>query len=491
VAEEVRTWHEEVEVSAIVLNPGNYRHRAVQSQEECFAALFTADKREQMLALAADIASEGLDPSDLPILEPVDDYFRVVEGNRRLACIKAMENPALIPDIDGPTAAAMKRYRRSFEGLGQASELPTNVLCTVSTDQDAINHWIGLRHLPVGLHKGAGRMLWDTEGRVRMEQALAGPGGGRSAATNTQTADALAVVDGLVLHFPDDHKLRDLIERAKKNKLTTIGRLLVNPENHVLLGIRLEDDGVRFLVERDALRRVWHRILSDAVSDTLTARRINLADDVKDYVGQEIKNDLPTAADRSAAPVNPATQTATTPAKKAAAKRAKVAAPERAPYRGLRLRHASEKTQKILAEVQRLTFDGSPYILAALNRTLIDLFTWDVMEQVQPNKNVSGPSARMHKVMALIEPANTKPKDRKFPLISNAMEKDIGDLAIDTMNGYMHRAHWHPTPEIVRRQAEQYGPFLEGLDDAVEAHLVAQQSGPLTGTGQVHKTLPA
>lgn len=478
MAEDVRTWHEEVEVSAIVLNPGNYRHRAVRSPEECFAALFTEDKRDQMLALATDIASEGLDPSDLPILEPVDGYFRVVEGNRRFACIKAMENPALIPDIDGLTSAAINSYRKSFEGLGQATELPTTLLCTVSTDQDAINHWIGLRHLPVGTHKGAGRMLWDTEGRVRMEQALAGPGGGRSAATNTQTADALAVFDALVLHFPNDDELHDLIERAKKNKLTTVGRLLVNPENHVFLGIRIEDDGARFLVERDALRTVWHRILSDAVSDTLTARRINKADDVKDYVSREILDDLPTAADRTPAPINPANQAATTPAKKAAAKRAKVAAPERKPYRGLRLRHASEKTRKVLGEMQTLTFDGSPYILAALNRTLIDLFTWDVMAQVQPSNNVPSPSARMHKVMALIEPANTKPKDRKFPLISNAMEKDLGDLAIDTMNGYMHRANWHPTPDIVRRQAGQYGPFMKVLDDIVEGHLLAQQPGP-------------
>jgi hypothetical protein len=478
VVEDLRTWHEEVEVSAIVLNPGNYRHRAVQSQEECFVALFTEDKRDQMLALATDIASEGLDPSDLPILQPIDGYFRVVEGNRRFACIKAMENPSLIPDIDGLTPAAMSSYRKSFEGLGQATELPTAVLCTVSTDQDAINHWIGLRHLPVGSHKGAGRMLWDTEGRVRMEQALAGPGGGRSAATNTQTADALAVFDGLTLHFPEDDELHDLIERAKKNKLTTIGRLLVNPENHVLLGIRIEDDGVRFLVGRDALRTVWHRVLNDAVSDTLTARRINKADDVKDYVIREINDDLPTAADRTSAPINPATQEATIPTKKAVAKRAKVAASERKPYRGLRLRHASEKTKQVLAEMQKLTFDASPYILAALNRTLIDLFTWDAMAQIQPAKNVASPSARMHKVMALIEPANTKPKDRKFPLIVNAMEKDIGDLAIDTMNGYMHRANWHPTPDIVRRQAEQYGPFLKELDDIIEAHLLTQQLGP-------------
>lgn len=480
---ETQTWRDTVEVSAIVLNPENYRHRTVQSQEECFAALFTADSKDHMLELASDIASRGLDPSDLPILEPVNEYFRVVEGNRRFACIKAMGNSALIPDISGVSPARMASYRRSFERLGEATELPGEVFCTVSTDQDAINHWTRLRHLPVGSHKGAGRMLWDTEGRTRMEQALAGPGAGRTGASNTQTADALAIMDGLIAQFPQDVELLALIERAKRNKLTTIGRLMVNPENHVLLGIALENDGVRFLVSPDAVRKIWHKILTDAVENDLTARRINKADDVRNYINDGLKHQLPTAGDRLSAPINPAARggaaETAVPTKGTAAKRAKIAPPERRPFRGLKLRHASEKTKKLLGELQKLTFEGSPYTIAVLNRTLIDLYTWDVMEHLDPKRNVpDSPSVRMLRILGIIEPPSTKPKQRKFPLISNATEKNVGDLAIDTMNGYMHRSAWHPTPDIVRRQSSEYMPFLAALDEMVEQKLLAASTNP-------------
>ena len=73
-----------------------------------------------------------------------------------------------------------------------------------------------------------------------------------------------------------------------------------------LKGIALENDGVRFLVSPDAVRKVWHKILTDAVKNDLTARRINKADDVRNYINDGLKHQLPTAGDRLSAPINPA-----------------------------------------------------------------------------------------------------------------------------------------------------------------------------------------
>src|SRR5712664_4025810 len=51
---------------------------------------------KKLLALAKDILENGLNPSDLPIVTPLNDdlgRYTVLEGNRRLVALKALENP--------------------------------------------------------------------------------------------------------------------------------------------------------------------------------------------------------------------------------------------------------------------------------------------------------------------------------------------------------------------------------------------------------------
>src|SRR5437868_3974152 len=56
-----------------------------------------AHQGKKLLALAKDIEKHGLNPSDLPIVMPVGGgdakTFCVLEGNRRLTALKALDNP--------------------------------------------------------------------------------------------------------------------------------------------------------------------------------------------------------------------------------------------------------------------------------------------------------------------------------------------------------------------------------------------------------------
>lgn len=106
---------------------------------------------------------------------------------------------------------------------------------------------------------------------------------------------------------------------------------------------------------------------------------------------------------------------------------------------------------------------------------LFDLYTADVFAALGTPEEDS-PSKRARKCLEFLDPSGTKQRDRKFPLIANQLATQTGELAIDTMNGYMHRANYHPTADTVRIQVEYYPPWLGALDEYVEDQLTNNPS---------------
>lgn len=459
---------EEVPVSSIVLNPKNFRHDEVTAPEECFAALFGTDKdRTYMLNLATDIATNGLDPSSLPIVEPVDSYWRVLEGNRRVACLKVMSNPSLLL-LEDMAARQATAYREKFEHLGTVSSLPRRLLCVITDDTARADHWITLKHTGVGQHKGAGTVEWDPTGRARHEMAQnEGAGGGGTGASSEQSGRAVRLLDALRAEFASDNELIELLDGARRRGITTLGRVLIRPENRLLLGLNIEGADVSFLVSREALRRAMLKLLSDLGTPALNSRSINKAADVDAYL-ERIDEDLPTADDRADAPRPPGASAAPPPARKK--RRKKEPRVERKPYRQLTLAHGSTKTRAVLGEMKKLTFVDNTYTCVILNRVLLDLFTQDVLQAIGKAPNYSS-AKNLRACLELVDSARQMHKDRAFPQIHDALDKHTGALAIDSMHLYLHRTTTEATHDLPRMQCEYYQPLLEALDAYVEDYL--------------------
>jgi hypothetical protein len=466
---------EEVPVSSIVLNPKNFRHDEVTAPEECFTALFGSDKdRTYMLNLATDIAANGLDPSSLPIVEPVSSYWRVLEGNRRVACLKAMSNPSLLP-LEGMTARQANAYRDKFEHLGTVSSLPRKLLCVITDDTARADHWITLKHTGAGQHKGAGTVEWDATGRARHEiaqNAGAGAGaGGGSGASSEQSGRAVRLLDALRAEFDGDNEITSLLDSAKRRGITTLGRVLIRPENRLRLGLQMDGSDVTFTVSHEALRKAMIKLLSDLGTPNLNSRSINKAADVDDYLDQ-VEEDLPTAQDRADEPRPPGTGSATPAPKK---KRKKEPRTEKKPYRQLVLHHGSTKTRAVLGELKKLTFADNTYTCVILNRVLLDLFTQDVLTALGKTPDYSS-AKNLRACVELVDPSRQMHKNRKFPLIHDNLDKHAGPLAIDSMHLYLHRTTTEATHDLPRIQCEYYQPLLEALDDYVEERLTKSDS---------------
>jgi len=145
-----------IEVGKLLLDTANPRHEPVDSQREAIQALIRTE-RQKLVVLANDIADNGLSPIDRMLVLPKARNFIVVEGNRRLAAIKLLDNPKL---AKGTVIEAAMEHVASG-----ASEVPTEAECAVLAERDDAEHWMRLRH--DGEAGGAGVVRWNSSSSIQ------------------------------------------------------------------------------------------------------------------------------------------------------------------------------------------------------------------------------------------------------------------------------------------------------------------------------------
>lgn len=140
-----------VPISSIDLDIKNARIRAGQDQPDCIQRILR--KEDQLLALAQDIAENGL--STMPILVSPAPRGRYIarDGNRRITALKLLNDPARwSPDarLKDKFAAIRKQY---------LSNIPKQIDVLSSGSEEAIVREVILRHS--GANGGIGQLDWS------------------------------------------------------------------------------------------------------------------------------------------------------------------------------------------------------------------------------------------------------------------------------------------------------------------------------------------
>jgi hypothetical protein len=176
----------------------------------------------KLLALAEDIVSHGLNPADLPIIaESAGDpgRYTVLEGNRRLAALRALENPDWL--VDAVSQGVLEEIRK-LSARYQQHPIPA-VQCVVLRTEDA-SHWIDLRH--TGENAGAGIVAWGSDQKARFRARTGG-----NLELHTRLLNFLE--EGGHLSGPERQQV----------PTTSFKRLIETPEVRSRIGIEVEKDG--------------------------------------------------------------------------------------------------------------------------------------------------------------------------------------------------------------------------------------------------------
>lgn len=287
--------HQEISVADLLLDVENPRHPPANNQREAIGLLLD-DFGDKTLRLAEDIVESGLSPIDeMLVLQNRNGTYTVLEGNRRIAAIKLLSNPSL---------ASGRTLEKDFKRLASKGEPPTVIRCAVATSREEAQHWLELRH--TGENDGAGVVRWSAESTQRFRRQR-----------GSHADRAISFLDAISKAYPKDAAIQGAAKDVAKEKLTTLGRLVSDPDVRSALGVSFSDSEMLAHHTAAEMRPAVKRILDD-LSGALTVTELKTKAQRKKYIGK-IKDTLPDAENYQ--PTARSLASGTT-AKKRAAKRA-------------------------------------------------------------------------------------------------------------------------------------------------------------------------
>jgi len=443
-----------ISINSILLDSENARHGEKQSQRDIYKWMTSGPVAQKVIKLATDIAEKGLSPFDgmgvMPSKETDKEPWIVVEGNRRVAALKFLNNPKLCPDL---------KMRKQYEQLKKkaATQIPLRVEFAAFEDFSEAAYWIQLRH--GGEHAGVGISSW---GPKEYDSFLARLG---TRSTNRPAVSLLSYALS-----------KELITPAQYDQVsaTTLYRMLSTPAVRKELGCHVSKGEVFRISDEDYFDRAVATMLiamaSGEASVTKLKSRMQREDFVKNMKNagawggydeqspQPISSDLQNIVSPDTGDESPdeseavGEQTKGNPAKPRSGTRDRLFAVK---GHGLDVPANQTKVQDILRELATLKHSGTkgtPISVSFLLRALLELSSDNYLEnnpeairRVEQNtplrEKVKCSARHMH--------ANGKLSQDNLDVVTRHCAEDGGMLTISTLQKYLHSTAHFPNGETL------------------------------------------
>ncbi len=328
-----------------MLDLENPRHERAQTQREALEALI-ADQGTKLVTLACDVSEFGLSPIDrmLVIRNPGKKTYTVIEGNRRLAAVKLLRNPDLAEGTE------LKKDLAKLE----VGEAPASIDCVVAGSRDEACHWQELRHTAGGA--GAQTIVWNTMASTRFRGV---PG--------SQASRAVAFVDAVQSAFPKNAELQDTLAKVANERLTTLGRVVADPEFRKLVGVEEGEHGLIFHFPAEVLEPLIEKLFDDLAGE-YSVTQLKTKEQRVAYIGGFGPPD-PSRYTVDAKPLIPS-KAPTAPMKKAPPKKVPTPPPL---FKDVTVAALGDRVEAILVETRRLDPARYPNAAGVLVRAVLEL----------------------------------------------------------------------------------------------------------------------
>lgn len=438
-----------IALSNLLIDTQNPRlENIIEGQNDALRVIAKTQNRK-LLVLAKDISKNGLSPIDLPIVMPVDEEnrrFVVLEGNRRIAALKILENPEII------RGAVRDTLFKAFKQLGtEYQKQPIELIdCVVVSSREEADHWIELRH--TGENEGAGIVSW---GATEIERFRERRRGAKSPSLQ-------------ILQFLEEKKIISP-ETRRKVPITSLKRLIKTPYIRKQLGIAFQNGVVvTNLPEKEVLKGL-KRIVEDLASGKIKVPDIYYEKDRRKYI-DSIAEDLP---DKSKAFEEFFALSETPPEEKIAKTRAfhaKSSRPSRKkritliPIRGFSLSINQSRINDIYYELKRLKVDDFPNAVSVLFRVFIELSVDEYIER--HNLEIDPRSSLSHKILTVAKHLKDRNllNDQQLKVIRRyAQSNSFLGTTLTTMHQYVHNKYFHPAPGDLFASWDSLEPFFVAI----------------------------
>lgn len=278
----------DIELSRLRIDQRNPRLPvSPDSQREAYGELAEA-QGSKLVALYRHIAGHGLNPAQRFIVIPDDEaQFIVLDANRRLTALRALEQPDLVAaKLTDGDAKQLKQLAATFEP-------PDDVACIVFAKREDADPWIELIH--EGESDGAGLVAWTAQQKARHR------------ARRGAKSPHLQVLD----FVRDAGNLND--EAARRHDrgtypVSTLQRALATPQVREKLGIDVRDGQVVTTYPKPEVLKGITRLVNEIGSGAVKVEKFMKLGDRLKYINAFKPTELPDKSARfeDAAPLEEA-----------------------------------------------------------------------------------------------------------------------------------------------------------------------------------------
>jgi len=474
-----------------------------------------------LFALMEDISRTGrLDPSNPPIVVREEGRIVVLEGNRRIASLKLLNDPALAPSDE--LAQKVQGVLARNATAPASGKGPDIVTCAVEVSRESARPWVELKH--TGVNAGVGTSRWGGYQRNTWRRD-----------NGNQTDRAWVLIRYVVRQFADDAVLLADVRWVKEKAITTLGRLFADPEVRGRLGVDYLDDDLAWKHDLKAVQVLLKQIFNefhhvvkvdkiknpklrqqylDSIASLIPGEETSLpvaeSDDLSrrsapSQPSQPLKSPatpahepatnngvptqeslVPTGGSAGANEPTPETQPtspeptpvpATTPAAagtgtsdpastSAPASIGRVNSPpaERAVFQSLRVPAMSSAIRTLLREAQELPINDFPKTTAILLRVLVELTVAEFLESVGvESQNNLGKDIKS--ALRRLDPniADEKSRKQEFHWAWVRSDGSVG-LGVRTMQNYVHDRNSDALASEVRTFSKDFRPLITAID---------------------------
>ena len=359
-------------------NPRLGRETSARAPREILQYLFDHDKA---LDLAKSITARGYFPNEPLLAIREDAQLIVVEGNRRLAALKALREPGL---LSGAYQRQLERLTRQIDDLSELAQVPV----TIAPSRKATDRQVAGRHI------GTPVRAWQAENRASFILDKLAEG-----YTNTQLQDQLgfstsdiqaarqtrAVADmARSLSLPDEVKRK--IENPRAKLFTTLERIFDSSVGREYLMVEPDPEhGIRGKTSKEEFLKGFGKLVTDIVLGRQSSRSLNTNENIRGYFESLGEEDRPKRKRSSFVPSDivqdRSTVTSRRPPPEPREKKAKQIASTVLP-RDFKVRFGSDRLVDIRRELVKLGRDKFPNAGAVLLRVFFELSALDYLERI-------------------------------------------------------------------------------------------------------------
>lgn len=346
-----------LKIANLVLDHDNPRITHADGQVEALQKI-VKDQKTKLVKLAQSIVDHGLNPMDRLLVLRVDGRqpsFIALEGNRRVAVMKLLTNPAVMSGLDmpPPMKKIFERLADRFAKEKVRAKIEPIAAFELATRQEG-DYWLELRHK--GQNQGAGIVDWTSVASQRFR-------------TRSPAIQALEmVVERGGLSSADRAKI------TEKFPLSTLQRFLEDREVRKAIGVDVKKGKLVTKAPSEAIKPL-KRIVLDLATKTKRVGGLMRTSQMLDYVGSFGKDSV---ADLSKSkgeerpvddiPVSEFGRKPAPPRRKPDPSDRKEVVP-----RGCRINVTDNRIAEIYKELRTIKLDDAPNSISVLLRVFLEM----------------------------------------------------------------------------------------------------------------------